>query len=389
MSRILAVTYGAGHVNMVLPVASVLNRSGHDVSIVALTTAHGPAERAGFHPLGFRDFLRASDVLAHEWGPRLSGGTSPNPDVHPDETSAYLGLNYAELIATRGAEGAARDYAERGRQAFFPIQTVGRIIDEIQPDLVVATSSPRAERAAVTAAAARGIPALVLCDFMPQSELEWLAVPGYGNRLCVMSQGVKQRIVEAGRHDDEIAVTGNPAFDAVFELDAESLRRDWRNRHGFGPDCRVALFASQPDREENLGARAAVRLAEAGRSKGWLVVYRPHPNEQFDHSILPNWIPVSGGGESIWESLCGCDGCLVISSTVGIQALLVGRPMAVYDIPVNADPAPYPAMGLGGYGTTPEAVFDALDAQNRPDGCGMPRRPAAPAVAAEVERLLT
>lgn len=388
MSRILAVSYGAGHINMVIPVVQELQSRGHNISLLALTTAHGPAARAGLNPLGFRDVLRSSDCLAQEWGHRLAAGNASHPDVHPKETPAYLGLNYAELIESNGEEGARRLFAEHGRQAFLPLASLRRVFEATKPDLVVATSSPRSERASILIAGEMGIPSLVLCDFMPQSELEWLKSPAYGTRLCVMSQGVKARLVESGRLPGQVAVTGNPAFDSAFDLDAPTLGTAWRRRHGYSESDRVALFASQPDREPNRGARAAAELSVAAAKAGWKLAVRPHPNEEFDNSLMPPDTAISGPSESVWEALCGCDGCIVISSTVGIQALLLGKPMSVYDTPVNADPAPYPAMGLGGVGRLPAEVFESLGGQSPGQDFGMPRARATQTVADEAEGLL-
>lgn len=362
MKKILAVTYGAGHANMVIPVALQLQDLGYEVIVLALTTAWGPASRAGLETIGFRDFVQG-EVSVLDLGRELAGTIEAHADVHPDETSAYLGLSYKCLEAEFGVGGAREAYEQRGRQAFLPVEILRRVFDDVKPDLILATNSPRAERAAVLVAKERHIPAVVVVDLMPQSEVEWLRDPGYGNAVCVLSEGVKQRLVDAGRPESEVVVTGNAAFDELFLMDEKAERADWRRKFGFGEGDRVLLFASQPDRHQYLGTTVGTQLVETGKDRGWHVVVRPHPNEQFDPGGLPCGTPVSDRDDSLWGALAGCDACVVVSSSVGLQAAILGKPMVTLDIPVFADPAPYAAMGIGRVAQTVEGVFDVLDSE--------------------------
>ncbi|MFM9872937.1 MAG: hypothetical protein ACKVQS_05670 [Fimbriimonadaceae bacterium] len=361
MSRILAVTYGAGHVNMIIPVAQKLIAHGHEVVVLALTTAWGPAHRAGLTTVGFRDYLSDSDERALEHGRRLIEGTTCHADVHPDETVAYLGLSYSDLEDRMGVDRAASEFALKGRQSLLPIGPLKRVFDTVKPNMLLTTNSPRGERASVLVAQELGAPSVVLNDLMPQSEMEWLSEVGYGDKVCVLSKGVKQRLVEAGRFEDEVVVTGNPAFDDLFDIDRKDLRSSWREKFGFGDEDRVVLFASQPDSDSALGSRVAAAVVCAGRESGWKTVFRPHPNEDFDANLLPESTPISGRDDDLFAALCGSDACVVISSSVGVQAAILGLPLVVLDIPVHADPAPYFMMGIGTTVQTAEAVFEALN----------------------------
>ncbi|MBA4291733.1 hypothetical protein C0431_02060 [bacterium] len=347
---------------MVIPVALRLQELGYEVVVLALTTAWGPVSRAGLQTIGFRDFL-AGDESVLKLGRELAGTVEAHADVHPEETQAYLGLSYKCLEARLGVEGAREAYEQRGRQAFLPLEVLSRVFDEVQPDLILATNSPRAERAAVLVAKERHIPAVVVVDLMPQSEVEWLRDAGYGKAVCVLSEGVKQRLVDAGRPETEVVVTGNAAFDELFLMDEQTERAVWRKKFGFSEDERVLLFASQPDRYQYLGTTVGTQLVEVGKAHGWTVVVRPHPNEQFDPGGLPCGTPISDREDSLWGALAGCDACVVVSSSVGLQAAILGKPMVTLDVPVFADPAPYAAMGIGRVAETVEGVFEVLESQ--------------------------
>jgi hypothetical protein len=360
MSRILVATYGGGHVNTVLPVALQLVELGHDVTVLALTTAWGAVDRAGLKTIGFRDFLDG-DIRAIDHGQRLGQGTQPHPQVHPDESVAYLGMSYVELEDRLGVEGAAQAFVERGRQSFLPLGVLRRIFDAVDPELVIATSSPRAERASVLVARERNIPAVVIADLMPQMEMEWMGSPEYGDILCVINEGVRRKLIRAGRDPDCVVATGNPVMDEHLKLDVLGLRETWRTKHGCVDSDRVALYASQPDPDQYLGSRVAAELVCEGLDRGWKVAVRPHPNEDFDATLLPTGTILSGKDETPWQCLCGADACVVISSTMGIQSVLVGRPLVAYAVPVNMNPTPYPEFEIGRVAYTCAEVFDHLD----------------------------
>ena len=163
--RILFVTYGGGHVGMVLPVIRELEAllPGVDCQLMALTTGHLKA-RAVRPTLGYKDFLHLVDADAvRSWGERLSEGNT-SPDVPADETIAYLGINYLDLIAQHGEVGAADLYREQGRYGFRPLHFMRRVIDAVQPDVVVATNSPRSEQAALDVAGEGGSPSVGMVD---------------------------------------------------------------------------------------------------------------------------------------------------------------------------------------------------------------------------------
>lgn len=214
MKQVLFACYGSGHVRMVLPLAQALRAGGRaQVRVLGLTTAAGDVRQAGLPLLQFKDFLEPGDGAALARGRELAA-TLANV-VDPDETAAYLGLSYADLEAEVGAAQAAARYARDGRQAFLPRRTLERILRRVRPDLLVATNSPRAERAAIEAARTLGIPAVCVVDLFAIDEVRWIAQPGYADRVCVLNEAVRDFLVAAGRQPREIVATGNPAFDAL------------------------------------------------------------------------------------------------------------------------------------------------------------------------------
>ena len=195
----LFVTYGGGHVGMVLPVIHELERllPGVNCPLMALTTGHLKA-RAVRPTLGYKDFLHLVDAnAARAWGERLSEGNT-SPDVPTDETIAYLGINYLELIAQHGEAGAAEIYREQGRYGFRPLRFMQRVIETLQPDAVVATNSPRSEQAALESARALGIPTVGMVDLFGLDSDTFVMRETKPDWTCVISDLVRDRLLARG-----------------------------------------------------------------------------------------------------------------------------------------------------------------------------------------------
>lgn len=329
MKRILFVTYGGGHVNALLPVIQRLRATRPDLElhVLGLTTAAPVLAAAGVPFLGFKDVLREDDVAAIEHGRRLAAATPGQID--PAETVAYLGLSYGDLVAQRGEEGARTAYADKGRMAFLPLTALGRIFDRVRPDLVVTTNSPRGERAAIVTARRRNIRSLVVCDLWLGFELEWLAAPDFGDRLLVMNDFVRQKLIDAGRSPDVVITTGNPAFDRLVE--PHWIEAGARLRESLGTGSRrLVLWISHvmPWAPEIRTGIARALVEAANRHRDWHVVLRAHPSEPPLDFELPTIVGVSDPRtQPAPAALRACDVGVTMMSTMGLEAVMLGIPM--------------------------------------------------------------
>ena len=230
--RALFVTYGGGHVGMILPVIRALEHLQPEIDCVllALTTGHLKA-RAARPTLGYRDFLHLVDApAAKAWGERLSEGNT-SPDVPVDESVAYLGINYLDLIAQHGEAGAAELYREQGRYGFRPLHFMRRMLEELQPDVVVATNSPRSEQAALEVSKAIGIPSVGMVDLFGLDSDTYVMRDIKPDWTCVISPVVRQRLIARGFPPAGVVVTGNPAFDGLFTEENEATAQEFTTAH--------------------------------------------------------------------------------------------------------------------------------------------------------------
>jgi hypothetical protein len=386
---VLFVAYGGGHVRMLLPVARMLReRRMAEPVFLGLTTARAEVEAAGFPCMGFLDAVAPGDEVAMQHG-RTLASQLPAHAVSFEESAAYLGLSYADLERAQGSDRAAALYLEHGRQAFLPVPTLERILRLVQPSLVVATSAPRAERAAVLAARRLGLPAVCLVDLFAAYEIEWLREPGFADRVCVLNEQVRQRIVQAGRGDHEVVVTGNPAFDGL--IDPAVRERGARLRQARRWDGqRVWLWASQiepaahpcqpghGDTELPMRIARELQAITAARPNMTLVI-RPHPSEVDFRIELGPRQHLSGRQEPLHELLHACDGVVVLTSTVGLEARLAGcHVVQVLGSLYSAD-APYLAYGIADAAVPLAGLAAAIDGA-RPPVAAQDLTPAAPRV---------
>lgn len=379
--KILAVTYGGGHVALVAPVAKELMRRGHDVTVMGLTTAAGYLNEQGITGIGFKDLLDSQDYETREIGLRLAKELKSSSLVSEEETVAYLGLSYQDLASQLGESKAASEYAEKGRHAFLQIGVMQRAINRFKPDLVLATNSPRAERAAILAAGACGIPSVCVVDLFALQEVKWIGEPGYATRVCVLNEAVKAMLLKYGRKDEEIVVTGNPAFDQLHQPEVKEAGMRLRHERSWDDGSVTLLWASQVEPEQHpfaarRGDPALPRKIEdvlrhfVQDNPGFRLVVRYHPSERVEF-VAQQGVTFSPTSENLHVLLHAVDMVIVTASTVGLEASLIGKPVLSVDCSIFTGDAPFSTMGIAqgvpAVADLPSAIR-RLHSQSRPAG---------------------
>jgi hypothetical protein len=360
MKKVLFVCYGSGHVRMVVPVARALQSAGlAQVQVLGLTTAAPVVRAAGLPLLQFKDFAGAQDEAALARGGELVAGMGAVED--PDESAAYLGLCYSDLEADCGPAEARRRYEQLARQAFLPVRTMTRVLQRVQPDLVVVTNSPRAERAAVIAAAQMQLPSVCMVDLFAVDEVRWIGAPDYAQRVCVLNEGVREFLLAAGRAPQQVAVTGNPAFDTLRDPSNAQQGLELRRRHGWD-GRRVVLWPSQSEPaihpfdgtpgDPQFPDRVLARLAGwAARNEDAVLCVRPRAGEPAPLLPANERIVLTGQEWSLPPLLHAVDTVVTLTSTVGLEGHLCGARLiqvlgSVFE----------PAMPLARFGVADAAV---------------------------------
>jgi hypothetical protein len=348
VKRVLFVGYGGGHVAMLLPVMRALRARWPEVDcrLLALTTGFKTALAAGEQPLGYKDFLHLFDrdaVLA--WGERLLEGNT-SPDVVREESLAYLGINYLDLVAQHGEQGAQAYHAQHGRFGFHPVHFMRQVLAELRPDMVVATNSPRSEAAVLQAATQLGVPSLGMIDLFALDSDGYLRRPP-PQWTCVLAPAVRDRVVAAGFAPERVVVTGNPAFDGLQSASNKSLAQRYVEERGW-QHLKPILWAGQTeppgfsgcDTDRTRFARGVentLRDFVAAREDLALIVrYHPgewqlferHPDAPRVHFSVPL-------GEPIHPVILAAQAVVVQNSTVGLEAAIAGRPVVSMEASVS------------------------------------------------------
>ncbi len=338
------------------PVAKKLEDAGHEVVFLALTTARQYLEKYGIASIGFKDLLFLADENALEFGEKLAMEIPVSSAVSMEETIAYLGMSFSDLIAEKGAEEAEKLYAKQQRQAFLPVRTMKKILEYYKPDVVVATNSPRSERAAIMAAGELAIPAVCVVDLFAIIGKEWIGAAGFAERICVLNQSVKDMLLGCGRGEDEVVVTGNPAFDVLLTDEACEKGRKMRAGRGWNDGKINILFASQPEPEnhpfnDKIGnihlpdEIENVLCRFVAGNDGFRLIIRYHPSQNSIFKAGKN-VEFSPTSDEISAVLHAIDMVITITSTVAVEASIIGKPVITVDKSIFTEDVPYAEMGI-------------------------------------------
>ncbi|UQA96567.1 hypothetical protein [Streptomyces halobius] len=141
----------------------------------------------------------------------------------------------------------------------------------------------------------------------------------------------------------EIHVLGQPRFDALAGLGREAQRRYLQKLLGAGNERgpeRIAVWACQPFGPDRLRAQADIILEGVWKTQSsWGLVVAPHPaqgNHAFDHLLRRDVRPLVAVADprvGARGCLAGADAVVSVSSTCGIEAVLLDVPVVELDRP--------------------------------------------------------
>lgn len=356
---VFAVSYGGGHAAALAPVMARLREQCLPTAVLALTTARRNFDSVEVPCLGVNDLLLSVPGYRNvrRTGRVLARNQPQHSAVSVDETIAYLGAGFHALVKAHGLKQARNLYRERGRQAFRPVDFFLQLFRAQRPAVVVATSAPRSERAALEAARELGIPSVCVVDLYAPFEIEWCATPGYAHRICVLNDAVAARFVDRGVPRERLIATGNPAFDRLAFLDVSTLRQQARAERGIADDETLVVWISQPEPklhpfsgvpgDPTLPVRIehVLHQAYAGRPDTHLVL-RFHPSEDRERSLVGARVRYSDASDPLDLLLCAADCIVTCSSTVGLEAAMLGIPVVQCMDSVFSPDLPLAEMGL-------------------------------------------
>lgn len=371
-TRILFACYGGGHVQSLIPVIRALaGRRDVELSVIGFTTAFAALRSAGIDALGYRALLEDGDDPWLEQASRYVERPL-HPDVSEADSLAYYAIGLRDLHIEHGGAAAAELYAREGRKCFLPLHAMRRYLSRNPADLVVTTTSPRSELALLRAARGLGIETLAVSDLFLQNESSYICAPGYARNVTVMAEAVGRYLLAEGFSEGSIHVTGSPAFDALFDPTLQVRAASFRQSIGLAPDQRLLLWACPSASISMIGKPFVApdrmiafleRYCATSADVAYLV--RQHPNKP----VVPASAALGHGqfcpaGIPIEVCLHAADQVILETSTVGLQAALLGKPVVTVGA---AGYPPYAEYGLAQDVPSLDEAGAALDARRPPD----------------------
>lgn len=206
--------------------------------------------------------------------------------------------------------------------------------------------------AAVSAAGVLGVPSssspVVTVSSSPASIVEWqqLAKIGCYGTQCVTA------FEDLGYSRHQLALVGNVGLDHTATL----IERANAARAADDKLSRTILFAtSGVNKNEADILSAIVTLCGEPRNRARLVI-RPHPSIGRNHyrdllGRVHSTVALVATANSVHEAIAAADVVITDFSTVGAEAVLLGRPLLV----VNTTGAPFPANNYAALGVAMQA----------------------------------
>lgn len=414
--KILFVGYGNGHADMFVPILKQLH-SDANIHAEALILTLGAAvfKRAGLSYRGYKDFLRTDDTQAYAWGEKLAAEFhNPASGIEEAESVAYLGLSYWDLVVRHGEEMAAKLWQEKGRHAFLQLTVLERVFDEVRPDFVVVTNSPKSEHAAAMVARQRGIPSLALVDLFGVHHYQALATDYVGVLCTGTINNLRSEWPE--RPDDSYWITGNPAFDAAFDYRGPADHR-WRHTQfpEIADDKKIAVWLDETHywdlekRQWHFRSDAEIAtdldaVTKAAADNDCHLIVYPHPSQdtklhQAWRSKHPNAaITLATGAPLLYPLLNIANVVMAYTSISMIEAVLMQR--RVIQIKYYKD---HTDMPLGAWGmawlsdntacltdTLRDALHNDIRAQQMQQTAAsiFPQQKAAPLIIERIKQIL-
>jgi hypothetical protein len=353
MEKLLMVCYGGGHVKIIAPLYQNLKDS-YDITVLALTVAGDYLDKLDIPFVRMCDFdeLLTPEVL--RIGKELIGKSNDSLIVPIKETIAYHGFSFMDLINTEGSEILAYEkYEKLGRASFLPVATMNKIIKIIQPALVLATNSPKTERAALIAAKNARIPSVCINDNVwIEGGARQVADLECVDLLCVLSQEVKNELIDKTNFDqDNIVVTGTPVFDKLKLLN-KSLKKsiDIAKKQTIIllADCdlpKTSPFYQGVTADPLFGDRVRSELNRLAVKNHWKMIFRPHPTQKSNYSMYSNIIE-SSNSDDLHELLANVDVVITAISTVGLEGKFIGKGLVSIEGSIYRKAGSYSHLGL-------------------------------------------
>ncbi|KJU82066.1 Capsule polysaccharide biosynthesis, spore coat polysaccharide biosynthesis protein spsB [Candidatus Magnetobacterium bavaricum] len=346
--KIFTVTYGGGHVNIIIPLLKELkNREDLELSTLGLSIAAESLKKAGIehHTIShYKELIM--DEIAWKYGNSLAmKNHTEGKGISLEETVIYFGASMRDLIREKGQEEALKIYADCGRACFIPLYTMQLILEQESPDMLMTGNCPRMERAAMMVAKERGIKVLSLNDLLGFDKKYLFPA----DKIAVISEITRENLVKQGNPPGNIIITGSPAFDLILEEIRTFNKHYILDEIGLKTDSKVFLLATQPDKNCTWEMINMMVTILDNYPEHYLVI-KPHPGE--DNRLYADYLSKLSHPRVVLTDIpvrkiiYVSELTVTIYSTVGIESILMGVPLIQLNLMGIKNPIPLYEYGV-------------------------------------------
>jgi hypothetical protein len=192
------------------------------------------------------------------------------------------------------------------------------------------------------------------------------------DRTAIFGEAAKRFLVEQGRYDPEtLVITGSPKFDALLETAATLDRAAARERLGVRDGDLLLVVASRYRgirvSFQSIGSALPGLLAAVETLDDVELIIKPHPAEPIrDYEARvreagARHCRVVAPKSDLIELIHAADALVTVESLSAVEALVLGRPVLVLNMPTNLRAMVERGVALGvGMGEDPRPALESL-----------------------------
>jgi len=306
-----------------------------------------PAEAAPYVPVNryttwavARQTLRASRLAREAW--RTLRGSPGMREAFSHRGVAFADLAVADLAGTLLLQlpWAVRSYEE-----------MAAVLDHLRPAAVcLYAESSGWGRAAVAACRAARVPTVaVQHGIVYPKYYSYRHGPGEEgcprpDRTAVFGESARRLLAEMGGYDpSSLVVTGSPKFDDLLASAGSHDRSAIRARLGVDGERALVLVASRyrgiRSTHAAIGPALPALVRAVQSSDGVVALVKPHPAEPagaYEADLRgADRFRVADPGAPLLDLLHAADALVTVESLSAVEALVLGRPVLILQMPTN------------------------------------------------------